>query len=221
MEKPPCHSEEVGAEIKELLARSNLVHSVGFPTRYEPSLDAALQQINGERLGMVQILMATPMAIQPILDRYPDGYLVERSGGVAGDQGIHYVDIARYIARSEVKTARALGTNRVLPVSAQVTTRDTAGWVLEMANGVVVTHAHTWCASNWTCQIRLITDRSDVTVNGFGDLLGQFEAEHRAFLAAVASGDMRTVRSTYPDALESFRVTEEINRQLYENPVAS
>jgi predicted dehydrogenase len=221
MEKPPCHSLAVGNEIKELLSRSGLIHSVGFPTRYEPSLRVALTQIAGERLALVQILLTSPMATQPPMAAYPDPYLVERSGGLAGDQGIHYVDVARYIARSEVKAVRALGTNRVLPVSPQVTTRDTAGWVLEMQNGIVVSHAHTWGAANWTCQIRIVTNRRDVTVDGFGDVLGQFEGEHRAFLAAVASGDMQPVLSPYADALESFRVTEEINRQLYANPMAT
>jgi predicted dehydrogenase len=221
MEKPPCHSLAVGNEIKELLTRSGLIHSVGFPTRYEPSLNAALTKIAGERLALVQILLTSPMATQPAFAGYPDPYLVERSGGLAGDQGIHYVDVARYIARSEVKAVRALGTNRVLPVSPQVTTRDTAGWVLEMQNGIVVSHAHTWAAASWACQIRLVTDRSDVTADGFGDVLGQFEGEHRAFLAAVANGDMQPVLSPYADALESFRVTEEINRQLYANPMAT
>jgi predicted dehydrogenase len=221
MEKPPCHSLAVGNEIKELLTQSGLIHSVGFPTRYEPSLRAALTKIAGERLALIQILLTSPMATQPVLAAYPDPYLIERSGGLAGDQGIHYVDVARYIARSEVKTVRALGTNRVLPVSPQVTTRDTAGWVLEMQNGIVVTHAHTWGAANWTCQIRLVTDHSNVTVDGFGDVLGQFEGEHRAFHAAVARGNIQPVLSSYADALESFRVTEEINRQLYANPMAT
>jgi predicted dehydrogenase len=217
MEKPPCHSLAVGNEIKELLSRAELIHSVGFPTRYEPALRAALAKIDGDRIAMIQILVASPMATKPAFASYPDPYLVERSGGLAGDQGIHYVDIARYIARSEVKAVRALGTNRVLPLAPQVTTRDTAGWLLAMQNGIVVAHAHTWGAANWTCQIRIVTDRNDVTVDGFGDVLGQFEGEHRAFLAAIETGDMRQVLSPYPDALESFRVTEDINRQLYEN----
>jgi len=236
MEKPPCHNLAVGNEIKELLLRAKLIHSVGFPHRYDPALQAGTARLAGERLAVVQILVTSPMATKPFFQNAPDPYLVERSGGLVGDQGIHYVDVARYIARSEVKAVRSLGTNRVLPVAPQVTTRDNAGWVLEMQNGVIVTHAHTWGAADWQCQIRLVTDRSDVTVDGFackatghvagqpfafdagaGGILSQFEGEHRAFLAAVATGDMQHVLSPYSDALESFRITEEINHQLYEN----
>lgn len=236
MEKPPCHNLAVGNEIKELLSRAKLIHSVGFPHRYDPALQATVARLAGERLAVVQILLTSPMATKPFFQNAPDPYLVERSGGMVGDQGIHYVDVARYIACSEVKAVRALGTNRVLPLAPHVTTRDNAGWVLEMQNGIIVTHAHTWGATDWQCQIRLVTDRSDVTVDGYAckaagkvagqpfafdagavGILSQFEGEHRAFLAAVETGDMRHVLSPYADALESFRVTEEINRQLYEN----
>ncbi len=135
---------------------------------------------------------------------YPDPYLVERSGGLVGDQGIHNVDLARYIAPSDISTVKALGTNRVLPLSPQVTTRDNAGWVIEMQNGIVVTHAHTWGAAAWNCRIRLVSDKSDVMIDAFAckatgtvagqpfqfdvgeiGLLSQFEAENRAFLTAV------------------------------------
>jgi predicted dehydrogenase len=234
MEKPPCHNLATGREIERLLIDSRLIHSVGFPTRYHEALNATLERLAGELLALIQISMTAPFVPKPLFDACPDPYLVARSGGIAGDQGIHYVDIARYIARAGVKTVRAVGSNRGLMPSPQVTTRDNAGWLLEMENGIVVTHAHTWCASGWGCQIRLVTDRSDVTVDGFegqaagtvngeafafgpaqSGILAQFVGEHRMFLEAVETGDMRPVRSDYTDALESFRVTEEINRQLY------
>jgi predicted dehydrogenase len=236
MEKPPCHDLATGEANRRMLEESRLVHSVAFPTRYDQALNTTLEKMraNQEVLSLVSIVFQSPMARQPMYDHYPDPYLVERSGGLVGDQGIHYIDVARYIAGSEAAKVCALGTNRLLPPSDKVTTCDTAGWVIEMKNGVIVSHGHTWNAKGWLCQIQLVTDRGSVVVDSFrnsasGTLNGEpynftgtrpdvtqsFELEHRAFLHAVETGEMSGIRSPYADALESFKLAEEINRQVY------
>jgi predicted dehydrogenase len=236
LEKPPCHDLAVGREILAMIQTAGLIHSVAFPTRYTEDLAELRSQIAKERLALLTITVETPMATNPCYDAAPDPYLVERSGGLVGDQGIHYVDIARYLAGEEVQSIRAYGTNRVLPKSDKVTTCDTAGWVMAFDNGVVATHAHTWGGAGWACNIHLVTDRSRVTVDGFtgratGTLDGKpfdftpadasveraFELEHRAFLEAIRSGSMAPIRSTYADALKSFAAAEEIIRQIH-NP---
>jgi|LSQX01.1.fsa_nt_gb predicted dehydrogenase len=230
MEKPPCHNLSTGRRIQELLQESGLLHAVGFMHRWHQALHVVLERLAGERLSTIQVSFQSPFATEPVYDTYPAPYLVERSGGLVGDQGIHYVDLCRYIARAEVKRMQVMGLNQVLPRSQHVTTCDVACWFLEMDNGVAVTHTHTWAGPGWACALELVTDRSQVRVDLFanraaGSLAGQeftyhgtvdeFELEHRGFLAAVEQQDQRLVRSPYADALESFRVQAELNRLLY------
>ena len=230
VEKPPCDRLSVGRRIEQKIESSRPLHSVGFVHRWHESLNAVLSDLMDERLSLITIRFVAPFATAPVLDKYPDPYLVERSGGLVGDQGIHYIDIARYIARSEVESIQASGRNQRLPRSAQVTTVDAACWTLAMRNGVLVNHAHTWCGEDWDCQLDLVTDRSRIGIAMFrntaeGVLRGQdyrykgttdeFELEHRGFLRALESQDMTMVRSSFADALESFRVACQINHILY------
>ena len=233
MEKPPCSGTAEGEEMLRVIESAGLIHGVGFMSRYNEILNRVLSKIRSERLSMIAVTFLAPFADPTIVAKYPYPFLVERSGGIVGDQGIHYVDVCRYIAQSEVKALRAVGVNQSLPRSDRVTTCDAACWWLEMANGVLASHSHTWSANEWECRINLVTDKSDVVVDMFrntaaGKLSGRdfsfsgsaedpqgFERENRAFLEAVNSREMTPVRSTFADALKSFRVVQDINRQIY------
>ncbi|MEI8123390.1 MAG: Gfo/Idh/MocA family oxidoreductase [bacterium] len=230
VEKPPCDRLSVGRRIQQKINGSGLLHSVGFMHRWNESLNAVLSELKNERLSLIIIRFVAPFATAPVFAQYPDPYLVERSGGLVGDQGIHYVDIARYIAHSEVESIHATGRNQTLERSGRVTTNDAVCWTLAMRNGVLVNHSHTWCGADWDCQIDLVTDQSRICIGMFhnaaqGVLRGkdfryegkvdEFELEHRGFLRALELQDTTMVRSSFTDALESFRVAGEINRILY------
>jgi predicted dehydrogenase len=230
MEKPPCRSTSVGRRIESILRDANLLHTVAFMHRWNDALNTVLDKISGQRVSTINVSFQSNFGTIPWWGYCPDPYLVEVTGGLAGDQGIHYIDACRYITNSEVRSITAVGANQMLPISEHVTTRDTAAWMLEMENGAIVSHCHTWCAPEWGCKIELVTDKSIVTVDMFGNsakgkisgedfdytgTLDEFEAEHRGFLRAVEAGDMSIVRSPYADALETFRVTAEVNRLLY------
>ena len=230
VEKPPCDRVSTGQRIQDKIAKAGIMHSVGFMHRWNETLNTVLTQLWEEKLSLVTIEFQSPFATVPAMDTYPDPYLVDRSGGLVGDQGIHYIDIARYICRAEPETISAVGVNQILPLSDKVTTYDTVCWTLRMDNGILVNHSHTWGASQWACRLQLITDKSGVTVDMFnncayGKVAGQefrcngtvdeFELQHRGFIAALAAGNMKLVRSSYADAMKSFRLTAEINRILY------
>jgi len=230
MEKPPCHNLTTGRRIQHVIESAGLVHAVGFNRRWNDPLNEVLRRIEGQTIALVTIRFLSPFATDPVYDTYPGPYLVERSGGLVGDQGIHYVDVARYICRSEVRSITAVGFNHNLPRSQHVSTCDTACWTLEMESGAVVSHAHTWAAPAWGAWITIVTNRSSITTdmlenNATGTLDGkpfdyagtvsEAEAQHRGFLEAVETGDMTAVRSPYADALNSFRVAAEINQLIY------
>lgn len=233
VEKPPCDSMEAGLQIAELLDRKPTLHMVGFMHRWHESLNIVMDGMAGEKLSAITVRYVAPFATAPVFDKYPDPYIVERSGGIVGDQGIHYVDIARYISRSEVAHIACDSANQILKRSPVVTTSDAACWILRMKNDVMVSHCHTWCGASWACEISIVSDRSNVCVDMFanrasGTLAGkaftfcgsndEFMLEHRGMLRALETGDNSVVRSVFRDALESFRVSEEINRMLQPSP---
>jgi len=230
MEKPPCDRISTGERIAEILETSGLIHTVGFMRRWNDALNTVLAQISSQMISTIEISYQCPFATSPVWQSYPAPYLVEQSGGLVGDQGIHYIDICRYITGAEPYELYAAGTNQILPISKNVTTRDTVSWCMIMTNGTVVSHSHTWCAPGWACNIRIVTDRSIVSLDMFGGTAtgmindenfnyqsqtDEFELEHRAFAEAVKTQDMSNVRSPYKDALKSFRIAAEINRLLY------
>ena len=235
MEKPPCHHLSVGKRILAKLEEAKLVHSVGFMHRWHQALNTALARMRDQYLSTIKISFKSNFATAPVWQDYPAPYLVERSGGLVGDQGIHYLDIVRYITRSEVQRVTAVGANQVLPRSETVTSCDVACWILEMESGAMVSHSHTWDAPDWQCQIELGYSTGAIMVDMFansarGSINGEpfeyqgqvneFELEHRGFLAAVEAMDMSLVRLPYADALKSFCLAEEINRLIYEEKSA-
>ena len=126
VEKPPCDRLSTGRRIQAKLSASGLLHSVGFMHRWNESLDVVRAELQDEPISVVTIRHTAPFALAPDFSAYPDPYLIERSGGLVGDQGIHYIDIARYVTGSEVEEIQAMGVNQRLPLSAHVTTRDVA-----------------------------------------------------------------------------------------------
>jgi predicted dehydrogenase len=230
VEKPPCDRLSTGLRLQEKIAAAGTMHSVGFMHRWNEALNTVLTQVREERLSLITIRFQAPFATAPVMDTYPDPYLVGRSGGLVGDQGIHYIDIARYACGSEAETISAVGVNQVLQRSDKITTVDAACWTLTMANGILVNHSHTWGSSRWDCRLHLVSDQSSVTVDvfnncAFGILAGkefrcegtadEFELQHRGFLEALASDEMGLIRSPYADAMKSFQLAAEINRMLY------
>lgn len=230
VEKPPCDRLSVGLQLREQIAAAGILHSVGFMHRWHDALNAVLSQLRGEHLTLINIRFLAPFGTAPVIDRYPDPYLVERSGGLVGDQGIHYIDLARYISQAEVGTVSATGANQRLPRSAQVSSCDVVCWTLRMSNDVIVNHSHTWGAAGWDSRVNLVTDQSDMTIDMFGNqatgtragkpcqitgTVDEFELQHRGLLTALATNNATGIRSPYADALRSFHAAARVNLLLY------
>ena len=234
MEKPPCHTLSAGKRIAAELAESGLLHLVAFSHRHNEALAHALALLHGQPLTQVNIAIHTPMATHPPASGVVSlPHLWERSGGLVGDQGIHYVDLARYVCGAEVKRiVSACGVHLRGEPTPEFTSVDTASWILEMNSGQLVTHTHSWLTPFWSAVIELVSQRSVFRValyknqmEGFWDgraatFTGkpdefEFECEHRLFVQAIQEGSMSSIRCNYPDALASFQVAAEINRMIY------
>ena len=234
MEKPPCHTLSAGNRIAAALSESQLLHAVAFPHRHNEALAHALDLLKGQPLTQVNLAIHTPMATNPPAAGVVSlPHLWERSGGLVGDQGIHYVDLARYVCGSDVKRILAAhGTCVRGATSPEFTSVDTASWLFEMESGQLVTHTHSWLTPHWSAMLELVTRKSVLRVSLYANRVegvadGQriafagktdeyeFELEHRLFAQAVQERSMTPVRCNYPDALASFRMAAELNRMIY------
>lgn len=229
MEKPPCHDMETGRRIESLLGNASLLHSVGFQHRYHDALHHAWSTLGGaSSLRMIDIRYSSSMATRFREQPKLAPYLLAQSGGLIGDQGIHYVDLARYLTGSEPAAMSGETSQQCLPDEPGLSP-DTAGWTLRMESGCLVTQAHTWCSDRWRCLVTLTGEAGCVTVDMFANraegtltldgaseqyryegTLDEFESEHRAMQSAVAMKRMEPIQSPYGDALQSFACAEEL-----------
>ncbi len=232
LEKPPCHNMAAGRVISKALAKSGLLNSVGFVNRYSGALNHVLAKIDRDKICVLTCTFSGPMAITPVIDSYPGAYLNEASGGIIGDQAIHYIDLARYISGAEVRRFEVMGNSFLLKRSRKVTTYDNAAIILEMSNTLLVTLHHNWSTRTWQAMMNIKTDDSNLVIDFYrdsacGTLKGKdfkwqgenvkeyFRQEHLMFAKALKTGDRTYIKSPFDDALESFRISEKINRRLY------
>ncbi len=233
MEKPPCHNIKTGEKIKELFKNDPVLHSVGFVNRYSPALNKVLKKIDTSSITTLSFCFSGPLAADPVIESYPDAYLVERSGGITGDQGIHYIDLARYITSSEVKKITGFANNIILPRSEKVTTFDNAAWIMEMKNKVLVTHSHTWSSRDWQCTLSIKSIGADIVVDFYANSacgkikdedfsyrgkkdFEDFHQELKTFVEAFEQKDQSVIRSDYNDAFISFEESEKLKDILYQ-----
>jgi predicted dehydrogenase len=234
IEKPPCESLSTGKRILEKLQASGLIHSVGFRHRYNPPLNHFLTLSKGQNLSAISILLRGPMFMAELWKTKPYPFQQEISGGIVGEGGIHFLDLARYICQCEGNDFEVLGSNKVIPQSKTVTTFDVAGWVLKMENGTIVTTLVSWGGRTWRCIADLVTSGGHATVEllpnrhdltAIGEISGkplnymanefELKCEQQAFFDAVKQNNMDPIRSTYADSLKSFELAARLNNKLY------
>ncbi len=231
MEKPPCDALETGRAIESLLAQSRLLHSVGFMHRWHDSLNHTLSLLGGPAsVRMMSVCFTAPLAIKLPRPPWPAPYFVDRSGGLIGDQGIHYIDLARYVTGSEPIAIAGTACQQLLPDDPALSS-DTACWTMQMGSGALVAHAHTWCSDSWRCEVVLTGQRGHVTIDMFGNhargmvdgqaleyggQIDEFEAEHRGMWEAVRQADLLLIRSAYTDAMKSFETAVHLQHMINE-----
>jgi myo-inositol 2-dehydrogenase / D-chiro-inositol 1-dehydrogenase len=232
-EKPPCHNISTGREIQKVLSESDLIHAVGFNHRYNGVLQQITDKLDRDTLSQVHFEIVCPLAASAYMPGKLALYDVAQSGGIVGEVAIHYLDLARYVSGSEVKTLNAVGANRLLEQKDAMATHDVVGVQMLMENGVVCSVSITWGGPYWhgvgtftstkdLVNIRLMPPEN---LEGWGTLNGEdakFEAtedetflEHAAFFKSIRDQNMEPIRSPIADAFETFKLTAMINEMLY------
>lgn len=220
MEKP------LGVDLAEVLRcqksiqESGIVCAVGYQTRYNPHLDAIRDAIrdNDDEIGTV---VAKWMGIMP---ETPWWRVKQRSGGQFAEQVTHVVDVLRYLfgdVRSVYSAARRgliTGVPNYDVEDASITAlvfesgllaTVTTGCFVNPAEGVSEIKIEMYGKKNhftyqWDTQASR-ENKKHLEVRRFGNDF-HFPAL-RTFIEAVQSGDTSKIRSSYPDAVKTFKTT--------------
>ncbi len=237
VEKPPCADLATGERLAALIAASGVVHSVGFCFRSNPAV-LALQPLLARHPPLaLHSWMTTPLAMNvPDPAALPAYWDRSQSGGLVGDQGIHFVDLARHLAslaRGRVvdgTVASGWGAHRFVPRLGRRDSVDTAAWTLDL-DGIPAVHTHTWGATGWNAGVRVISAAGAVGIDLFaskacgrfgadavevdaGGLMAEWRSQWHGFLDLVTSGDQATARCGFADAVRSFRLAVDVEARV-------
>lgn len=230
IEKPPATSVEAGRAIEKILLDSGLPHFVGFVFRWANFVETVLERIRGRRIYAIQSHYLCDVMFPESAKRLPAAlYDKKKSGGIIGDQGIHILDLVRYLTASEALSVSAIANNVYRPKDDSLTSEETVALQMEMGDGSLATHLHSWAYPKWEvglhvfgegfeARFQLLERIADYRIDGEEGRIEQAEPLHypemKAFVELVRTGDRRLIRSDYSDSLATLALVETVDRAL-------
>lgn len=216
-EKPPASDLRTARRIESITKKTRLTVSVGFMFRYLKIIEKVEQLLKGRPILTLQLQYLCPMM-------YPDSrgmdfyYDRKISGGLVMDQAIHFLDLCRYLLRTEIKEVQAYGANIFQAKTKKITTEETVTINMVSKKGTLVSYLHTWIHRGWSGRIEIFAPDAQITLDLFNNKLkgvvdgkqiclappdnGYF-SELKGFINQVKNkrGD---IRSTYSDSVKTM-----------------
>lgn len=220
VEKPLGTDTETPSAIMQAVLEKKLITSVGYHFRYMDGTARAQELLRDRTVGM---------GLGYWMGSMPGVYWwrkMEGSGGQFVEQTTHIVDLIRYLL-GEVDEVYAAFASRFKHTQEDgVTVPDVGTATFRMKNGAVVSVSNTCMMPiGHTVGLHLYTDAGvlELSHSGLKELTesrtteyknrtNPYEAENKAFLHAVRTGDTSMIRSTYEDAFRTQEVTVAVNR---------
>jgi len=214
VEKPIALSVRVAEEIAEELERKGLFASVGYHFRYFDTVERAKELLSEREIGMVLGWWLGGFVGTPWWRVYA------KSGGQIVEQTTHIFDLARYLV-GEVEEVHAYMSLRLLKDIPNMDVPDVGVCNLKFEGGVVGNISNT-CITGAGGRIGLAVYCRDFVVDitggrltvieperseSFDPKVDPYELEDRIFVEAVRTKDPSGIRSPYPDALRTLKVT--------------
>jgi myo-inositol 2-dehydrogenase / D-chiro-inositol 1-dehydrogenase len=132
VEKPVAHNVAAAVKIRSAAERAGIPSAVGFNRRFSPSYAGIRQAVADRVIGKVESLRFTVKTATP-----PTPEFLKTSGGLFGEFGIHFFDLARWISGDEPVEVFAMGSTLIDPAYAAIGHFDTAAVIVRMQSGVL------------------------------------------------------------------------------------
>jgi predicted dehydrogenase len=222
-------TQELVAEVETL----GLITCAGYMNRYRAGINKAKDLLAADPAALVHggWIGGSPSP-KPGDTSIGAWWVVKaKSGGQIVEQCTHTFDVLRYLCGEavEVYARAAVGFNKDLY---SYTIDDASSVVLQMANGGVANlmsscsangggggvwlnvyaHDTTCLFTGWDHAVKILRKGAEAEeIKGEPDI---FSVEDRVFLDAVRAKNGSTVRSTYPDAAKTLRLTLAANESI-------
>jgi predicted dehydrogenase len=229
-EKPPAGDLETARAAKRAFEKYPVVNSVGFMYRWMQAADYVKSLIAGRPVVVCQITGIWEVlywAKSGAISR--DYFFRDRAGGPVIEQGVHLIDVARFVLGDEVARVHARGANVIHPLSDEFTTEETIQVSMQWRKGTLGSHVHCWthhghifqvlfAGVDFALTLDLKTNQVSGTNNGeainktFKD--DYYTTELAGFCDAILKKDPRLIRGPYADACHTLAVAATAMRSI-------
>lgn len=221
VEKPPALQLDEAKEKAAILRQSGVITASGHSSRYAHSVQKAKKFLESRQIDLLHVYRYHGLPPQPWLAQ------LETSGGQMVDQTIHEIDLIRYLA-GEFKEVYSRYKQRSLhQVHPEADIPDVGAVSFELKSGAIGTVT--------TTNLQLGYPRRDLTLIGHefsvtidraketvtlteGSVVSTFkspnipiEAQDKAFIEAVRSGQQEKVLCSFDEALRTLEVVLAMN----------
>lgn len=217
VEKPLGIGQELPERISQGLARSGLLHSVGYHWRYLDCVQMAHKRLteSGSKIGMT---LGYWMGTMPMADWWIN---YSTSGGQFVEQTTHMVDLLRLLCGEVTEVYAAYSQRAMQEQVPGVSVYDVGTVTMKLASGAVATISNSCMLPTYhRVGLDIYTDKEILEIQE-GSLKiieadttteykcsgSPLQRENDAFVHALRTGDRSRIASDYQDALKTHRLT--------------
>ncbi len=199
-EKPLASDQETARRIVASAGRAGLVAATAFNRRFDTGYAGIRAAVTAGEIGRVEAILVTSRTASP-----PSVEFTRTSGGLFGEKGAHFYDLARWISGEHPVELFAMGSALVNPSFADIGEVDTAMITMRMPSGTLCQFDFSWRAA--------YGQDERIEVNGSLGMLQTIQEPVGRVLASRAEGQSRDglmptwqerFAPTYADELHAF-----------------
>ena len=199
-EKPLASDRKTGSRIVASARRAGLVAATAFNRRFDAGYAGIKAAVSAGEIGRVEAVLMTSRTAAP-----PSVEFTRTSGGLFGEKGAHFYDLARWITGEHPVELFAMGSALVNPSFADIGEVDTAMVTMRMPSGALCQFDFSWRAA--------YGQDERIEVNGSLGMLQTTQEPVGRFLRSKATGQSRDglmptwyerFAPTYADELHAF-----------------
>ncbi|MGI9491928.1 MAG: Gfo/Idh/MocA family oxidoreductase [Geminicoccaceae bacterium] len=141
-EKPLAFDQATGLEILKAARSGGLVAGMAFNRRFDRQYAGMKAAIADGSIGDIETIQFTSRTASP-----PSVEFLKTSGGLFGEKGAHFYDLARWMTGEHPTEIVAMGSSLIDPEFAKAGETDTAMITMRMPSGILCQFSFSWRAA--------------------------------------------------------------------------